>query len=143
MGKKKRRILQKINPEKSNKMIYAVGVGLVIIFTVFFILISRGTHPKNKRELVSGVLGYLTKTQGIIDLVILPEKNNVQIRYDGLDRKDFFKITTYAGIKLSLKLKGERIKVELFRDNEKQPVYTIFLKNGTILKEERSVPAGQ
>ena len=143
MGKKKKRILQKINPEKSNKMIYAVGVGLVIIFAVFFILISRGTHPENKRELVSGVLGYLTKTQGIIDLVILPEKNNVQIRYDGLDRKDFFKITAYAGIKLSLKLKDEKIKVELFRGNEKQPVYTVFLKNGTILKEERSVPAEQ
>ncbi len=143
MGKKKKRILQKINPEKSNKMIYAVGIGLVIIFTVFFILISRGTDPENKKELLSGVLRYLTKTQGIIDLVILPEKNNVQIRYDGLDRKDFFKITTYAGIKLSLELKGEKIKVELFRDNEKRPVYTIFLKNGTILKEERSIPAGQ
>jgi hypothetical protein len=136
MGRKKKSIISKINPEKSNKMIYAVVVGLAILFVVFFILISGGTNPENKQEMMTGILGYLNNTQGIIKLEVKSEENLVRIFYDSQDSKDFFKIAAYAGIKLSLRMTHERVKVVLYKDNEKEPEIVIFCKDGSVMNDK-------
>lgn len=136
MGKKKKSLISQINPEKSNKMIYAVVIGLMILFIVFFILISGGTHPENKQEMISGILEYLKNTQGVIKLEVMEEENTVRIQYDSQDSKDFVKISAFAGIKLSLRMKHEQVKIELFRDNEKEPETVIYCKDGSIMNDK-------
>jgi hypothetical protein len=136
MGKKKKSIISKINPEKSNKMIYAVVTGLVILVALFFILISGGTHAENKQEMITGILSYLNNTQGIIKLEVMSEENTVRIRYDSQDPKDFVKISAFAGIKLSLQMKHEKVKIELFRDNEKEPEAVIYCRDGSVINDQ-------
>ena len=117
-------------------MIYAVVIGLVMLVSLFFILISSGTHPENKQEMITGILGYLNNTQGVIKIEVVSEENTVRIHYDSQDSKDFVKISAFAGIKLSLRMKHEKVKIELFRDNEKEPVTAIYCEDGRVLNDE-------
>lgn len=135
MGKLKKKFRKTLNQEKSNKMIYAVGIGLALVFVAFIILLSSGSEPKNKEDLIMNTIGYLKKTKGIIGLKIFPDDNTVRLVYDSNDRKDFFKIARYAGIKLSLKIKKEKITIFLFKDTEKNQVYNIVLMDNKILEE--------
>lgn len=135
MGKLKKKFRKTINQEKSNKMIYAVGIGLALVFTAFVILLSTGSDPKDKEELIMDAIGYLKKTKGILGFKIIPAENTVRLIYDSNDRKDFVKIARYAGIKLSLKLKEDMGKILLFKDSEKNLVISIVLKNGQIIEE--------
>jgi hypothetical protein len=128
-------MISKINPEKSNKMIYAVVIGLGIVFVGFLLLVTGGTPADGKGGLMAEVLNYLKKTQGIEKLEMMPESNTVQIRYDSQDPKDFVKIAAFAGIKLSLRLKKELVKVELFKDNGDMPEKVIFCRDGRILED--------
>ncbi len=137
MKKKKKNWRRKINPRKSNKMIYAVGIGLILLFAVFFLLTIGGGAPENKKELMSSVLSYLNRTDGIIKIEVIPEHNRVKIVYDSHDKKDFIKIARYAGIKLSLKLKTETLEIQLIMENGTDYIYSVVLKNGKILKENR------
>jgi len=136
MGKIKKKFRKTINQEKSNKMIYAVGIGLVLVFVAFIILISSGSNPVDKEELIMDTIGYLKKTKGIIGFRIFSDENTVRLVYDSNDRKDFVKIARYAGIKLSLKIKQEKIRIFLFKDSEKNQVYNIVLKNNEIIEEQ-------
>jgi hypothetical protein len=137
MGKKKKNWRRQINPEKSNKMIYAVGIGLLLLFSVFIFLTIEGGSPEKKEEWMSSVLNYLKKTQGIIDVEVIPEHNRVKILYDSHDKKNFIKIARYAGLKLSYKLKAETLEIQLINENHDQLIYSVVLRNGTIIKEDR------
>jgi len=137
MGKIKKKFKKKINPQRSNKMIIAVAVGIVIVFAVLFLLTPGGNDtPVNKKEVMDSVLEYLEKGEGILALKKFPDQNKVLIVYDSYtERKDFIKIARYAGIKLSHKLGDEEITVILSKDKEGQDVYSCVSKGGRILRE--------
>ena len=138
MGKMKKKLKKKVNPGRSNKMIIAVAIGVVIVFVVLFWLMigSSPDTPVNKEEVMNSVLKYLEKGEGILQLKKFPDRNKFIIVYDSyIEKKDFLKIARYAGMKLSNKMGDEEVTVILSKDKESQEVYICVLKNGRILQE--------
>lgn len=136
MAKRKKKFKKKINPEKSNKMIIAVGVGVVIVFSVIFFLMMGPQTPGNKAKTMENTLKYLKKTTGIMAIKTFPEQNRALIVYDSAETKpDFVTIARYAALKLSYKIGNEEIIVELSKDREEQAVYTAVAKNGEVIRE--------
>ena len=138
MSKKKRKgFKSRVNPDKSNKMIYAVVAGLTVLFALFVFLTTSGRPSGSRDEVFSDTLDYLKKTQGIIDLRIEGEAGRVEIVYDRNDRKDFVKIARYAVIRLSNRVPDSEIRVTLYRDRDPVSVYSVTAKAGAILTEDR------
>lgn len=136
MGKIKKKFKKKINPEKSNKMIYAVVGGLIIFFTVLVILMTSSKTPRDKKELISNTLSYINSSGGINETKIYPDTNRVVIVYNSFVKKvDFVSIARFAALKLSNKLKGEEIEVVLSKDEEKDTEYSFISKNGRMISE--------
>jgi len=144
MGKtkrsKKKKFKKKVNPEQSNKMIYAVVAGLAILIIVFLFFTIRSDTVVDKNELMSKSLKYLKKTDGIKELKIFPEENRVIIIHDRITKQnknqDFPKIALYAGIKCSHKLGEEELTVLLCEYKEDNKVYSVVLKDGRIVSEK-------
>lgn len=140
MGKIKKKYKKKINPEQSNKMIYAVVAGLVILIIVFLIFTLSGEKVMDKNQLMTETLKYLKTTEGISELKILSEENKIIIVYDQYIKKnkkmDFQKIARYAGLKLSNKLENEELTILLCEDKEEKKVYSVVLNNGRIVSEK-------
>jgi len=141
MGKKKK-FKKKINPEKSNKMIIAVAVGVVIVMAAFFIIMILGSGnsapPEDKGALMKRMLKYLETTNGIAGLQYYPEQNKVVIIYEGYkeSRQNYPKVAQFAGLKLSNKLGDEELIVVLAKDKEEQAIRSYTIKNGRILTEK-------
>ncbi len=144
MGKtkrsKKKKFKKKVNPEQSNKMIYAVVAGLGILIIVFLFFIIRGDTVVDKNELMTKSLKYLKRTNGIKELKILPKENKVIIIHDRITEQnknqDFPKIALYAGIKCSNKLGEQELTVLLCESKEENKVYSVVLKDGRIVSEK-------
>jgi hypothetical protein len=144
MGKtkrsKKKKFKKKVNPEQSNKMIYAVVAGLAILIIVFLFFTIRSDTVVDKNELMTKTLKYLKRTDGIKELKILPKENRVIIIHDRITEQnknlDFPKIALYAGIKCSYEMGEEELTVLLCEYNEKNKVYSVVLKDGRIVSEK-------
>jgi len=132
-----KRSIRKINPEKSNKMIYAVVAGLVLVFALFFWLLTSDSPPDDPQRMMEETLVYLDRTDGIIEIRADAADRQVEIVYDTNDPKDFVKITRYAAILLSNRLKGSPVRVVLFRNNRQQRVYSVTTESGRVLEETR------
>ncbi|MGD2088136.1 MAG: hypothetical protein PVH61_18300 [Candidatus Aminicenantes bacterium] len=141
MGKKKK-FKKKINPEKSNKMIIAVAVGVVIVMVAFFIIMILGsgdsTVPEDKGQLMKRMLKYLETTDGIAGLKYYPEQNKVVIIYESYKESlhDYPKVVQFAGLKLSHKMGDEALTMVLAKDTEEQAIRSYTIKNGRILTEK-------
>lgn len=139
MSKSRKKIRKKINPERSNKMIYAVGAGLIIVFSIFFFLFTGKTEISDKPALMKDTLKYLNKTEGLTDIKYFPEKNSISIYYKSFKPKekkkkpDYQRIALYAGLKLSNKIGSENVTVELFSDRSPDPELILLFKNGKVL----------
>jgi hypothetical protein len=137
MGKVKKKFKKKVNPEKSNKMIYAVAAGLAILIIVFLAFTISKDTVTDKPELMNNTLKYLKTTPGVLELKTLPEENKVMIVYDRYaEDRDFQKIAWYAGIKLSHKLGDQELTVLLCEDKVENSVYSIVLKDGRVVNEK-------
>lgn len=139
MGKLKKQFRKKINPENSNKMIYAVTVGLLILFATIFFMSTGDTSPENKKGAMEDTLAYLKKTEGISSLILEPDENRVKLYYiqDSKETKktDYKRITIFAGMKLSNKLKDEKFRFELIDYIKKDPQLIIVFKNGRVVEK--------
>ena len=139
MKKLKKQLRKKINPEKSNKMIYAVAAGLIILFAAIFFLSTGGETPENKKAVMESILAYLKKTEGISNLVLDTETNKVKLYYvqDSREAKkiDYKRITKFAGIKLSNKLKDEKFSFQLIDYKKKDLQLTMIFQNGKVIKK--------
>ena len=142
MGKKKKKLKRKINPEKSNKMIIAVAVGVVIVMAVFFLIMILGsgnsTAPVDKAGLMKRQLKYLETTNGIAGVKYYPEQNKVVIIYEGYKENlhDYPKVVQFAGLKLSHKMGNEELTMVLAKDKEEQAIRLYTIKSGRILTEK-------
>ncbi len=140
MGKKKKKFQKRINPEKSNKMIYAVVAGLALLIAVFLYFTISYDTVENKEELMNDTLKYLKNAEGIIKIDIHHQANNVIIVYEKhikeTKKKDFDKITRYAGIKLSNKMGDEQITILLCEDTPENKVRFFTFKGGRSIEEK-------
>lgn len=135
MTKKKKRLNTRINKEKSNKMIIAVAIGVVIVLVAFFliaILGGGGKNPADKKAFMDKEMNYLKNTEGISALNLYPEQNKVVIIYESYKEKkqDYAKIAWYAALKLSRRIHDENVTVIVAKDKEENVVHSYTLKNG-------------
>jgi hypothetical protein len=136
MKKKFKKSLRKINKGKSNKMIYAVVAGVIIVFGTLSFLLLQNDTPTDKKELMTTSLKYLNNVAGIEDVKIYPDENKVVIVYiSALEtEKDFQKIAIYAGKKLTYKLKDENVTFILSADEESNKISSFVIKNLEVLE---------
>ncbi len=135
--KDKKRISGRINPEKSNKMIWAVSFGLLLIFGALIIFITNNDLITDKKEVMKKTLGYLKKTKTITSVEFLHETNQVKIFYAPENNSkniiDYKKMIIFAGIKLSNELKDEKIQIKLFRKKKSNEEFSVTALNGKLL----------
>lgn len=144
MGKskrsKKKKFKKKINPGQSNKMIYAVVAGLVLLVVVYLFFTIKGDTVVNKKELMEDTLAYLKGAGGIRDVKVFPDENKVIVVHETITKqneyKDFPKMARYGGVKLSHQLGEEEVTVVLCETTEKNPVYSVVLKDGRVVSEK-------
>ncbi|MCP4216045.1 MAG: hypothetical protein GY765_15445 [bacterium] len=142
MSKKKKKLMKRVNPEKSNKMIFAVGGGFLLLIVVFMFFVFSGDSVTDKKELFQDTLEYLEGSEGITEVKRLPDENKVIIikerRLKGHEiKKDFEKIARYAALKLSYKLENEEITVLLCDVKEDNPIYQVKRNDQKITEEKR------
>lgn len=127
--------IRKINPEKSNKMIYAVAAGLAVIILVFLLSIVFTSSSGDKKQALQKTLAYLKNTEGLVEIKTIETENRVVIVFnnDSKNAKNFEKIAHYAAIRLSYKLPD--CQVQLAKNLATQIVYSIQVKNGAIASE--------
>ena len=140
MGKLRKKYKKKVNPERSNKMIIAVAVGLVIVVVVLYFLFARGgasVNKQDKKEVMTYALKYLQKGAGVSQLKFIPEENKVVIVYDEtIQHLDFKTIARLAARRLSNDIKNEEVAVALVvrGDKAQKESFIVFAKDGGVLR---------
>lgn len=126
---------KRINPGKSNRMIWAVAAGLAVVFAAFFILTGlQRKRPTDQKMLMLDTLAYLKKVSGIIAVLPDPEAGRVTLVYDGNFEGDFQKIARFAALRLSYKM--DEVELTLARNRAGHPVYRIRLKGRAVANEQ-------
>lgn len=128
--------IKKVNPEKSNKMIYAVAAGLAVILAAFLLSIFfTGNGAGDKKQALQKTLAYLKNTEGLVEIKTIETENRAVIVFnsDSKNAKNFEKIAHYAAMRLSYKLPD--CQVQLAKNLATQIVYSIQVKNGAIVSE--------
>jgi hypothetical protein len=137
MSKLRTKLKKKVNPLKSNKMIYAVAGGLALLAIAFLLVTISKDKVTDKPQLMENTLKYLRTSEGVMELKLMPVENKVIIVYDPRTKnKDFAKVVRYAGIKLSNKLPDQELTILLGADKAENIVYTVVFKNGDIINEK-------
>ncbi len=140
MGKLKKKFKKKVNPERSNKMIIAVAVGLVIVFLILYIAFAGSggvVDKKDKKAVMEHALKYLKKGQGVSQLNFIPEQNKVIIVYDESDEHlDFRTIARLAATRLSNDIIKEEVAIALIKRSDKaqKESFIVFAKDGRVLR---------
>lgn len=126
--------IKKINPERSNKMIYAVAAGLAVVLIVFFTLTIIGGRGGGSRSMAKA-LSYLKNTEGLIEIKAMEPLKRAVIIYnsDSKNASNFEKVAHYAALRLSRQWPD--CEVLLAKNLATQIVYSIQVKNGVIAGE--------
>jgi hypothetical protein len=125
--------IRKVNPEKSNKMIYAVAAGLAVILIAFFMsILFTGGGAGDKKQALQKTLAYLKSTEGLVEIKTVEAENRVVIVFnsDSKNAGNFEKIAHFAALRLAYKLPD--CQVQLARNQATQIIYSIRVKNGAI-----------
>jgi hypothetical protein len=125
--------IRRVNPEKSNKMIYAVATGLAVILIAF--LLSIFITDNSGHKLPANALAYLKNTDGLIEIKIMDAEKKALIVYnsDSKNAGNFEKIAYYAALRLSRYWPD--CQVLLAKNQATRIVYAIQVKNGAIANE--------
>jgi len=139
MTKKKKyktSVLNRINKDKSNRMVIAVVIGFALILLIWLIYMFGSGEKGPPQVVAEKVLRYLEKTEGIGIVQIKMEQKQVDIRYDYFKPRDFVLITRYAALKLSNSLPKEPINFTLTPEiTDAKPVYRCKVLNGALESE--------
>ena len=128
--------IRKVNPEKSNKMIYAVAAGLAVIILVFLLsIIFTDSGAGDKKQALKKTLAYLKNTEGLVEIKTIEAENRAVIVFnsDSKNAKNFEKIAHFAAMRLANNLPD--CQVQLAKNSAAQVVYEIRVKNGAIASE--------
>lgn len=135
--KKKKQLRQRINPEKSNKMIYAVGGGLVVVMgLVLLIMLRSGEMPENPAEIMKSSLRYVEKTDGVLDVQTDAAAARVIIVYEPAERVNIVQVAQYAGVRVSHRLPDREVEVRLSRFRPENVEYRFWVLNGRVARYE-------
>jgi hypothetical protein len=127
---------KKINPEKSNKMIWAVAIGLLIVAIV--IVFSLFSPKASLHDAVLGAIDYLEHTRGIIKLDVAADGSRITIVYDSLEQNDYGTMAHYAAVRASAKV--AEAELAMAENKPEHVVYRVTIHGGQIVAEEDSRP---
>ena len=127
--------IRKINPQKSNKMIYAVAGGLALLLLVFFALVILSGGRGGARSMAK-TLSYLKNTEGLLELKALESEKRVVIVYssDSKNAGNFEKIAYYAALRLAPHWPD--CEVLLARNRVEQVVYRVRVRFNEVIAAE-------
>jgi hypothetical protein len=130
-------INKKVNPQKSNKLIYAVAAGLALVLIVFFAL-SIGSGGGSR--LAADSLAYLKNTEGLVEVRVMDAEKKALIVYnsDSKNAGNFEKIAYYAAVRLSRHWPDCRVL--LAKNLATDIVYEVRVKNGAVADEGPPIP---
>jgi len=127
--------IKKINPQRSNKMIYAVAAGLVIVLIVFFtLIITSGGKGGNSRSMAK-TLSYLKNTEGLLEIQAMEPLKRVVIVYssDSKNAGNFEKVAHYAALRLARDWPDCMVQLAMNRID--RIVYSVHVRAGSIVAE--------
>lgn len=126
--------IRKVNPERSNKMIYAVAGGLAIVLLIFFTLIIVGARGGRGGSMAKA-LGYLKNTEGLIAVKAMDGEKRALIVFnsDSKNAGNFEKVAHYAAVRLSRDWPD--CQVQLARNRAERVVYQVLVRNGAVVSE--------
>ena len=70
---------KKINPDKSNRLIWAVSGGLLLLFIILGMVATYKPTPANQHERIAQAVDYLKKVNGISDKILEKIKALVEL----------------------------------------------------------------
>jgi hypothetical protein len=127
--------IRRINPQKSNKLIFAVAGGLAIVLLIFFTLVIISGSRGGDRESMAKTLAYLKNTEGLVAIKALDAEKRAIIVFnsDSKNARNFEKIAYYAALRLARHWPD--CEVQLAKIQSAQVVYAVRVRNGTIAAE--------
>jgi len=133
MGKKKKKGLNKrINPEKSNKMIYAVGIGVLILFIVGVSFVLK-EDKESAGDPITKMVTKLNKSKNIINAKI---DNNIDNTFNIIlkdKNKDVLRLIKTEATEISYIKRKKEIEFIIYLSNLKNPIYSLKVKDGKIV----------
>jgi hypothetical protein len=126
--------IRKVNPGRSNKLIYAVGAGLLVILLVFFSLAIIGGRG-GRGDSMAKTLGYLKNTEGLIAVKAMDSEKRALIVFnsDSKNAGNFEKVAHYAALRLARDWPD--CEVRLARNKAEQVVFQVRVRGGEIISE--------
>jgi hypothetical protein len=127
--------IRKINPQKSNKLIFAVAGGLAVVLLIFFTLvIISGGRGGNSRSMAK-TLSYLKNTEGLIEIQAMEPLKRAVIVYnsDSKNAGNFEKVAHYAALRLSRQWPDCMVQLAMNRID--RIVYSVRVRAGSIAEE--------
>ena len=127
--------IKKINPGKSNKMIFAVAGGLAVVVLAFFSLVILSGDRGGAGHSPAKTLKYLKNTEGLVEIKTMDADRRVVIVFnsDSKNAGNFETIAYYAALRLSKHWPD--CEVQLARNRAAQVVYVVRVRNGVIVGE--------
>ncbi len=131
MGKKKKKLTKRINPEKSNKMIYAVGGGLLLLFLIA-VLFVLNSDQKREEDPVLKTIDTLKESNDILMVKRSQPQSNtlhVVIKEKG---KEVMKLIKGEAIELSGVKRDVEYEIIIALQSIDNPVYSLKVKDHEI-----------
>jgi len=125
--------IRRINPQRSNKLIYAVAIGVALILLAFTLLTIIGGRGGSRS--MAGALSYLKNTEGLVEIRPLEAEKRVLIVFnsDSKNAANFEKIAHFAALRLSRQWPD--CEVQLARNKADRIVYGVRVRNGALAGE--------
>ena len=136
MGKVKKKFKKKVNPEKSNKMIIAVVVGVGILLAVAILLLNQYSPVPSTEKATRTFFEYFKNKEGIIQVSQI-RNNQFQVIYSGKIIDDYFSMAKFAGERMSLQLKNIEIGLILSEGESSNITRRYRFRNGKVVSEKK------
>jgi hypothetical protein len=134
MGRIKKKLKKKVNPEKSNKMIIAVVVGLGILLAVAILVLNQYSPVPSTEKATREFLDYFKSKEGFLQVSQI-RNNQFQVVYSSKIIDDYFSMAKFAGERMSLRLKNTDILLILSEGETSNITRRYTFRNGQVVKE--------
>lgn len=132
MGKKRKGFKKKINPEKSNKMIYAVGIGVLILFIVGVSFVIK-EDKKSSVDPITKMIANLQESKNIAKTEIDKSKANAYNIILKDKNKDVLRLIKTEATEISYIKRKIEFEFTIYLSNIENPIYSLRVKDGEIV----------
>jgi hypothetical protein len=126
--------IRRINPGRSNKLIYAVAGGVSLLLLLFLALVILGDRGRGGGSMAHA-LSYLKNTEGLLAIQPLEKEKRVLLVFssDSKNAGNFEKVAHYAAVRLARDWPD--CDVWLAKNTADQVVFRVRVRNGVVADE--------